>query len=421
MLISGLKHINDGKVATLSVLVEFETTEVVKTLSISVPVEYENMLYEGYEAFLLGCYSAALYRNEKGIHVRGTICPYLKDHLTSALILQKKWWFPKGFNFPEITADYYSAPTLPANRKSGCFFSGGVDSLASILANNQNFEAGHQYRYKYAFLVYGLDIGDPNRSEEHELFERALESQEVFAKEMNLTLIPIWTNMRDIEPNGWFYEKMHFASLLSGLAHAMGNSISRCSIAADNTPQYMVPWGSNDSLNVYLTSSFLQFCSEVSHLNRTEKVGLIAKNEVAMSSIRVCYYTGHIKSGHVNCGYCEKCLRTKLALLAHGELSACNVFPNLDIDKNRLLSINVTAGPNEEFYNEHLASLLEKRGEISYANIIRTINGHPQLKYKIKRYTSKRYVTTQFKEKLKQVYRYLRRLSHDREMLKNSG
>jgi len=420
MLISDLKLKKEGGLATLSALVEFELAKVsARILRISVPVSYEGMLHAGYEAFLLGCYSAALYHNEERIHVQGAICPYLKNQLTSALILQKRWWFPKGFNLPEITAEQYIAPSLPTDRKAGCFFSGGVDSLASILVNNHNFETNHQYRYKYAFLAYGLDIGDPNRSEDDELFKRALENQGGVADEMGLTLIPIWTNMRDIEPNGWFYEYLQVGSLLSGLAHAVSNSVSRCSIAADHTPEYMIPTGNHIFLNSYLTSSYLQFYSEVSHLDRTDKVGLIAQNEIALSSIRVCYYTNNIKLGHINCGYCEKCLRTKLGLLAHGKLSECNAFPNLDIDKSYLLSVDITEEHGMEYYNDHLANLLEKQGETSYADIVRTINGHPALKYKIKRYTSQSYITTKLKERLKQLYRYLKRVSRTRRILKS--
>jgi hypothetical protein len=50
-------------------------------------------------------------------------------------------------------------------------------------------------------------------------------------------------------------------------------------------------------------------------VNRSTKVGLLAQNDVVRNHLRVCWRN---PQNGVNCGVCEKCVRTRLALLAHG-------------------------------------------------------------------------------------------------------
>lgn len=387
MIISNLKLSHQNDLISLSVLAEYEDScRAPQTLSISLAKKYEHMIAPGYEAFLLGCFSAALYHQEQRIHIAGSLCPYLKNNIHSALRLQKKWWLTADHFILEITAENYAPASFHnENRAAGCFYSGGIDSLASILTNSQCFDEKHPYRYKYAFLVYGLDIGDPNRDPRPDLFQSALDRQAPLAKQMGMELIPIWTNIRDIEPDRLFYERMHFGGMLSGLSHAMSQSISRCSIASDITLELQDPWGSHSALNACFSSSYLTFTTETSHLDRTEKTDLVAQNNTALSSIRVCFNTNYIEGKYVNCGKCEKCIRTKLALQAYDKLDACDIFPDREIDYQVVLYTSMPETSRMEYYNEALSSLLEQQGHLQSATIVRTIHGHPAFKYKMLR------------------------------------
>ncbi|MDP2561431.1 hypothetical protein [Psychrobium sp. 1_MG-2023] len=388
MIISDCRIEKNADYATLLAEVCFENNDKPPlTLNISLPRSRENMLQCSFEPFLLGAFPAALLHSEHRIHIEGNLCPYLKSNLEAAMRLQKHWWFTKDHRLPTITAVSYFPTDLTHNdRAPACFFSGGIDSISALLTNAQTFSTDHPMRYKYALLAFGLDIGDPNREIPSGLFERALAEQDKLAQELDLTLIPIYTNIRDIEPDGKFYETMHFAALLSGLAHALGNRINSSAIASDLAAEYLTSWGGHPSLNCFYRSSYQDFLTECHHLDRTQKVGLVAQNETALASIRVCYNTDHIDNEHINCGYCEKCVRTKLALLAYGKLEHATCFPDSTIDIDKLRLVNMKDILSVEYYNERLADLLEQRGHHNYSDVVRTINGTPKLTYRIKRF-----------------------------------
>lgn len=66
-----------------------------------------------------------------------------------------------------------------------------------------------------------------------------------------------------------------------------------------------------------------------SHLTRTQKIELVAEHQDALDVLRVCWR--HVD--RYNCGECEKCLRTMVALEIVGALNRCPTFAvPLDLD-----------------------------------------------------------------------------------------
>jgi hypothetical protein len=55
-----------------------------------------------------------------------------------------------------------------------------------------------------------------------------------------------------------------------------------------------------------------------------EKVGAIARHQVALDWLRVCWRN---PKGAYNCGRCEKCLRTMISLHAAGAAGRCRTLP----------------------------------------------------------------------------------------------
>ena len=63
-------------------------------------------------------------------------------------------------------------------------------------------------------------------------------------------------------------------------------------------------------------------------LNRVERLALISQYPVLLDNIRVCW----MDSAAYNCGQCEKCLRTMVALEGLGALQHCRAFPAKSAD-----------------------------------------------------------------------------------------
>lgn len=360
MIIDELNLSPKGTEQVLTARVRYEDIDrPATTVSIAVDAEFAALLAPRYEAILLGCFPAALFHAEKRIRIEGDICPYLLDNVAAALRMQKMWW-KDTHPVPALEArNRRSSPQARRANVAACFLSGGVDSMANALRNARIFEARHPMRNRYGILVHGLDIGDPNRTDAAGLYDESLSRLGRFCDDIDLRLIALRTDFRDIEPDWVFYETRHFAALLSGLAHALTGEIDRCSIALDNAVEHQIPWASHPRLNRCFSSSFLTFVSELEAFSRLDKVKIIASNDAALHALRVCYHTDKVPEGHINCGRCEKCLRTKMELLVAGALSDRAAFPDTVIPRETVMLIEPRAALFREFYEELVEPLTE--------------------------------------------------------------
>lgn len=62
-------------------------------------------------------------------------------------------------------------------------------------------------------------------------------------------------------------------------------------------------------------------------MSRLQKTKLVAEWEVALRNLRVCIAPRRVPPGQLNCGTCEKCVRTMLTLAAIGALDRASTFP----------------------------------------------------------------------------------------------
>jgi hypothetical protein len=105
-------------------------------------------------------------------------------------------------------------------------------------------------------------------------------------------------------------------------------------------------------------------------LSRLAKVRLIAKWDVALKHLRTCNISNEYISGALNCGECEKCLRTKLSLMALGMLERTTAFRNNEISTD-LIKAKVNLGKSSFMYYYELVDILAEQGYHDYAKIIK--------------------------------------------------
>jgi hypothetical protein len=132
-------------------------------------------------------------------------------------------------------------------------------------------------------------------------------------------------------------------------------------------------------------------------LSRLDKTILIADWDVALQNIRVC---GPNWPGE-NCGCCEKCVRTMLALQALGVLDKTKAFHQNDLSVDLVRKVHIPkpstkGGYGKEIYYLELMPLLAKNGHEDLANAIhhviqkyRNRYHKKSLKTKIKNFDSK--------------------------------
>ena len=97
-----------------------------------------------------------------------------------------------------------------------------------------------------------------------------------------------------------------------------------------------------------------------------EKLNIVAKWDVAFQNFRVCL--ANVKD-KLNCGRCEKCVRTMLELESLGLLNQTRAFADDAVDPAWLDAFRITIRVREPFYEELIAPL-RRRGRSDLAEKI---------------------------------------------------
>ena len=317
-------------------------------------------------AFLVGCIMAAMYHGEKRILIDAEICPELRDGLVTAMKRFAHWypWYPTDAPIVRIEAKKRFSKSLPkTDGRRAMFFSGGVDSLATLRNNRINFPIGHPSSISDGFLVYGLEIEKPEK------FDIVMKTVPKIAKDASLTLIPVYTNLRYLDDTWRFWEHMLMGSLFSAIAHAFTQRINSVLIASHyDIPYLEKPYGSHPLIDSNYSSSDLR----VKHdrpLPRLKKTKMISDWDCALENVRVCNKTNLYESDQINCSECEKCLRTMMTLLTCDALKRSTAFKYDDVSAEMILSTIKLNKTIYSFYPE-LVQPLRDAGRNDLANII---------------------------------------------------
>ena len=303
-------------------------------------------------AFLTGCVVPALHHGEKRIFIDEEICPELRDGLMSGMELLRHWYYEPMRGLPRIEAKRRSR-SLTSDRpaRAGAFFSGGVDAWTTLRRNRLDFHPEHSAYIKDTLLVFGLFRDEPGN------FKDVLNRTIKAARMMGTIPIPIWTNLVSLG-QGWdFWGDEFEGAAFAAIAHAFANRLSVVSLASSYHIPLVHPHGSHPMLDPSYSSSDLRIKHDGICLSRLMKVKLLAEWDIALKELRVCNQTRFITPERLNCGQCEKCVRTMLALLAVGALGRAPVFPQQDVSANLVESAVYMDRTTSLFYGELLAPL----------------------------------------------------------------
>lgn len=320
--------------------------------------------------FLTGCVVPAMYYGEKRLHVDEEVCPELKENLGKAIAVFNYWFPDDGIKPLKIEAKSASVPIKSGRKnRAGFFFSGGVDSFSVLRQNRLNYPRKHPGYLKDSLLIYGLELDDP------QAFQYVYDSLQPVAELFGLHFIPVYTNLyleyrkEDANNRFCFWRYYLVSAALSAVGHAFAKRLDSVSIASDYTLQQSVPHGSHPFLDSYYSSFDMSVHHEMFTMSRYEKVRLISDSEQMLANLRVCNMFNRYQEGALNCGKCEKCIRTMLALLAMGKLEQTSAFPVHDISPElarKAIRLKAMIGP---FYNE-LIEPLTKAGRTDLVQVI---------------------------------------------------
>lgn len=337
------------------------------------------------DAFLLACAVPALHYGEKRVFVDGTICAELKNNLRVAVGILKEWYEDMR-KFPGFVLDSRKTgtkPEIPESRQSGFFFSGGIDSFATLYSNRLAYHPEHPMYIRDGILVYGLEQDDPER------FGYLYASLKKVAEQIGITLIPVYTNLYFVyraedSLNQWhFWTDRFMGAALASVAHAFSKRMATAYIPSGVHVSRLFPHGSHPILDPLFSSCSLKINHDGFTRGRLDKTRLIAGHEVALKNLRVCNRVNLYQENSLNCGRCEKCVRTMIALTTVNKLIATDAFPVKVIEPEIVEKYGVPKNDLQlDYYLEMMAPLKKAGRHDLEASIQRNIKAYLRKKKK---------------------------------------
>jgi uncharacterized SAM-binding protein YcdF (DUF218 family) len=203
----------------------------------------------------------------------------------------------------------------PGSRAPGvaAFFTAGVDSFYTALRHLDEIDA--------LVYVHGLDVALEKRG----VRARVVRGIRRAADALGKPLLEVETDVRRLSDSiiGW---TSYNGSVLASVAHVLAPRFGRVYVPATLTAGRLRPLGSHPDLDHLWSSEEVELVHDGVEAERLEKVRLLAGSEAARRSLRVCWTND---GGAYNCGHCEKCVHTMLALAAVGDPEAFPTFPPL--------------------------------------------------------------------------------------------
>ncbi len=310
-------------------------------------------------AFIVGCLLPAMHYGEKRIRVEGDICPLLYEGLETVMGIMQHW--SGGAYQPlDIEAEPARHPPHPTRpRHTALFMSGGIDSLAAFRLNQTRFSPSHPGRIKDCLLVHGFDIGGVvERGMKFHVFDRAQLALSYLVKDNGVNLIPVYTNIRHLCDNRDLWLDKFFGAVLAAVAHAFAPRVGMAFIASSYDITHLHPCGSHPILDPAYSSHDVRIVHRDLALSRLEKLEIVTSWGEAFQNLRVCLAN---VPDRLNCGRCEKCVRTMLELLAIDQLANTRAFEADDVSPELLNAFSIRIRDRQSFYQE-LLPLFEERG-----------------------------------------------------------
>jgi hypothetical protein len=366
MIIDGLRSERRNDRARVAATVRWENSDrPTQEIYFETDAAFAKDLTCNPDAFVVGCVIPAFHYGEKRILIDAEICPELRDGLTTVITVMRHWYHDPHKQLLQIEAKTRKTLLNPFKTdRTGVFLSGGLDSFAALRANRVNFPAGHPGSFKDALVVYGFHWQEPDT------FKQVLDSLAVVAKEVGIIPIGISTNLLTAIQGWELWADMLISGGFAAVGHCFANRLTTVALASAGFcfPKRLNPHGSHPLIDPTYSSSDLRIHQEGSGLSRLEKIRLIADWDFALKNLRVCNNTEKIHSAALNCGNCEKCIRTMLGFEALGMLDKVPVFPapTVSVDQIRPLHLNHIS---VRYYHELMVPLA-KQGRKDLVSVI---------------------------------------------------
>jgi hypothetical protein len=284
-------------------------------------------------------------QNGEDIQVEGSLSRKLHEGLDRYQRVFRDW-FPDRFKLIEVRASSLRDDASSGPSGKGAAFSGGVDSFYTFLTLKEELT--------HTIFMAGFDmpvnltwsIGELSRS-----FSALM-------KETGIDFISGSTNVRTFV-NSVDWTNAHGPALMA-TALFFKHQLSEFYIPSSYTEGSYPRWGSHPELDPLLSSESMRFVHHGSDLNRVQKLKFVARSPMSYERLRVCWIQD---IGLKNCGVCEKCVRTRIALDIVGALAQYKTFESSSLDHSQIRNLRHRTHQSRVFARELMREAI-KRGRL---------------------------------------------------------
>lgn len=280
------------------------------------PAAYEDFLSVSADPFAVAMLVPAMMQGEL-LEIRPPLSPRLHFHLGRIRDIFHTW-HPE-FRRSEILATPGAGAPRPAACRAATFFSGGVDSLYTLL----------KYR-RYEALPAPLTHVIFMRGLEKPLdFLRGVEEAQLLvqriADDAGVECLIGESNLRTHFQADWLH--LYCGSGLAATALSLAGGFSHICIPSAFSYRSLIPTSTTPLVDERYSTEAMQVVHDGAELGRADKLVRILEwdRDLVLRYLRVCVMNF---GGAHNCCKCRKCVRTMMTLQTLGVLDAAATFPN---------------------------------------------------------------------------------------------
>jgi hypothetical protein len=294
----------------VSAMIEYDNGKPLQ-LWFKVPVQHKNELTKMSDPFVIASIFYGM-KNSSTMIVHGQVSPSLLQNLEE---FQAIWvnWDPIKYKKIEIKAMTEKEPEDSVESdKAIMAFSGGLDSCFTAFQHKKDFAGRLRRNITTGIIIHGFDIPLSDKS----TFDMCVDKGRSILKDINMELIPMATNFRDLKD---YWSHAHAGGLAASLA-LFQNGYESGVIAASFSYSALdlnIGWGSNPVSDLFLSSKRFKIINDGSRYERVDKLKYLSDSwPEVLDYLRVCWRGTKLDR---NCCKCEKCIRNIICFYALGK------------------------------------------------------------------------------------------------------
>ena len=214
---------------------------------------------------------------------------------------------------------------------TAALFSGGVDAFFTVLNAEHPKPDEPEYPIDDLINLWGFDIWIDQAEEYRRLLKTLRKSSAGLGKNLIETASNVYnTRYKEAHP-----PELAHGGVLSSLGLLLEKRFKSLLIPSSSGYKELQPWGSHPLTDPLYSTTRTQIIHHGGAYSRTDKTEFIARSEIAMQNLRVCFR----RDQKDNCCTCKKCYRTMITLETLGVLDRTPTFKRDNIPTDEIQRI----------------------------------------------------------------------------------